>query len=120
MRDFRRLEFWQRAHAMAIELYKRTANYGRIGYGRLSSQLTGAADSIKTNIAEGCGAASNREFARFLEMSIKSATETENHLITVYDLKLMSRESWLRYSTETVEIRRMIFSYREKLLEDGE
>ena len=105
---------------MAIELYKGTANYGRRGYGRLRSQLTQAADSIKTNIAEGCGADSNREFARFLEMSIKSASETENHLITVHDLGLMSREDCLRYSTETVEIRRMIFSYRLRLLEAGD
>ena len=120
MRDFKRLEIWQRAHALAIALYKATGNYGRLGYGHLRSQLMRAADSIGTNIAEGCGAESNREFARFLEMSIKSATETENHLISVRDLNLMSREDWFRYSTETVEIRRMTFGYRKRVLEDDE
>ena len=79
-----------------------------------------AADSIGTNIAEGCGTESNRELARFLDMSIKSANETENHLVSVYDLELMPRESWLRYSTETVEIRKMIFSYRKRVLEDDD
>jgi four helix bundle protein len=77
-----------------------------------------AADSIGTNIAEGCGSESNREFARFLDMSIKSASETENHLISARDLKLMSEENWLRYSTETIEIRRMTFGYRIRVLED--
>jgi hypothetical protein len=53
-------------------------------------------------------------------MSIKSASETENHLISVHDLKLMSRENWLRHSTETIEIRRMTFGYRRRVLEDEE
>ena len=118
MRDFRRLEIWRRAHALVVALYKATAGYGRLGYGHLRSQLMRAADSIKTNIAEGCGTESNRELARFLDMSIKSANETENHLMSVRDLQLMPREQWLRYSTETVEIRKMIFVYRKRVLED--
>jgi four helix bundle protein len=120
MRDFKRLEIWRRAHALAIALYKATAGYGRLGYGHLRSQLMRAADSMATNIAEGCGADSNREFARFLDMSIKSANETENHLISAFDLHLMPRENWLRYSAETIEIRKMTFGYRKKVLEDDE
>src|SRR5262249_11584901 len=120
MRDFRRLKIWRRAHALAIALYKATAGYGRLGYGHLRSQLTRAADSIGTNIAEGCGTDSNRELARFLDMSIKSANETENHLLSVHDLQLMPRENWLSYSTETIEVRKMIFRYREKVLEDDQ
>jgi four helix bundle protein len=77
-----------------------------------------AADSLATNIAEGCGSEPNREFARFLDMPIKSASETENHPISVRDLKLMSHENWHRYSTETIEIRRMTFGYRKRVLED--
>ncbi|HEV8448978.1 MAG TPA: four helix bundle protein [Gemmatimonadaceae bacterium] len=120
MRDFKRLEIWRRAHALVIALYKATAGYGRLGYGHLRSQLMRAADSIKTNIAEGCGTDSNRELARFLDMSIKSSNETENHLISVHDLELMPREQWLRYSAETVEIRKMTYAYRQKVLEDDE
>jgi four helix bundle protein len=120
MRDFKRLEIWRRAHALAIALYELTAGYGRLGFGQLRSQLTKAADSIGTNIAEGCGAESNREFARFLDMSLKSASETENRLISTLDLKLMSRRNWLRYSNETIEIRRMTFSYRKRVLEEDE
>ena len=118
MRDFKRLEIWRRAHALAIALYELSADYGRLRYGNLRSQLVKAADSIATNIAEGCGTESNREFARFLDISIKSASETENHLISARDLELMSPETWLRYSTETIAIRRMTFGYRKRVLED--
>ena len=53
-------------------------------------------------------------------MSMKSASETENHLISTLDLRLMSRKNWLRYSNETIEIRRMTFSYRKRVLEEDE
>jgi hypothetical protein len=32
----------------------------------------------------------------------------------------MSQENWLRYSNETIEIRRMTFGYRKRVLEDDE
>jgi len=117
MRDFKRIKAWQRAHALAIELHKNTRRFSRAGYARLKAQLTGAADSIKDTIAEGCGAATNREFARFLDMAIKSANETEGHLLSARDLRLFSLDDWRKFTAETVEIRKMVFVYRRKVIE---
>ena len=39
-----------------------------------------SAESIADNIAEGCGAATNAEFARYLDMTIKSSSELENQI----------------------------------------
>ena len=86
----------------------------------LRSQLTRAADSIAATIVEGCGAESAREFARYLDMSIKSASETEYHLLSARDRRALTYERWRRLSHETVEIRRMIYAYRKRLLEDEE
>jgi len=52
MRDFKSIKAWQRGHAMAIALHKRTRTFTRAGHARLKAQLTGAADSIKDTIAE--------------------------------------------------------------------
>jgi len=117
MRDFKRIKAWQRAHALAIALHKRTQRFSRVGYARLRAQLTGAADSIKDTIAEGCGAATSKEFARFLDMSIKSANETEGHLLAARDLELFSVDEWQKFTAETIEIRKMVYTYRRKLLE---
>src|SRR6266550_9489058 len=116
MRDFKRIKAWHRAHALAIALHKRTKTFSRAGYARLKAQLTGAADSIKDTIAEGCGAATNKEFARFLDMSIKSANETEGHLLKARDLNVMSQDTWQGFTAETLEIRKMTYSYRRKVL----
>jgi len=116
MQDFKHIKAWQRAHALSIELQKATRHYIRAGYSRLRAQLTGAADSIGDNIVEGCGAATNKEFARFLDMSIKSANETEGHLLKARDLNVMSQDTWQGCTAETVEIRKMTYSYRRKVL----
>ena len=116
MRDFKRIKAWQRAHALSIAIHKLARGFGRSGHAHLRDQLTRAVDSIAHNIAEGCGAASNKDFARFLDTSIKSANEAEYHLLSARDFSLISPETWETHSTETIEIRKMIYTYRQKVL----
>ncbi len=116
MQDFKHIRAWQRAHALAIAIHKQTRHFSRMGYSHLRSQLTRAADSIASNIVEGCGAATNKEFARFLDMSIKSDNELEYHLLESRDLDLLTLPVWQGFNDETIEIRKMIFVYRKKVL----
>src|SRR5689334_21880310 len=112
MRDFRHIRAWQRAHALSIALHRLASDFGRQGHAKLRAQLTSSVHSIATNIVEGCGAVTHREFARYLDISIKSSNETEYHLLTSRDLQLISRADWQRYTTETIEVRKMIYVYR--------
>jgi four helix bundle protein len=118
MRDFRHIRAWQRAHALSIAIHQLALGFGRRGYAALRSQLVTAAQSIPTNIVEGCGAATHKEFGRFLDISIKSANETEYHLLTSHDLELLSDSDWERYTAETIEVRKMIYAYRAAILCD--
>jgi four helix bundle protein len=68
----------------------------------------------------GCTMATNKEFARFLDMSIKSLNETEGHLLTARDLDLFAIAEWKAFTNETIEIRRMTYTYRRKVLESAE
>jgi four helix bundle protein len=119
MRDFRHIRAWQRAHALSIATHRLARDFGRKGHARLRAQLIGAAHSIATNIVEGCGAVTHKEFARFLDISIKSANETEYHLLTSHDLELFSDAEWEKFTRETIEVRKMIYAYRVALLRDG-
>ena|SRR5438067_712016 len=120
MRDYHRLEIWRRAHALAITIHDIAQRFRSRDVGTLRSQLTRAADSVPANIVEGSGAATAKEFARFLDISIKSGSETEYHLLVARDRRLLVDRDWRRLSTETVEIRRMTYAYRKRLLEDEE
>jgi len=115
MQDFRHIKAWQKAHALAVAMHKLSRRFTPGAYGRLRAQLTGAADSIGDNIVEGCGASSKKDFARFLDNSIKSANETEGHLLKARDLDLISLREWEKYTAETIEVRKMIVGYCAKV-----
>ena len=116
MQDFRRLLVWRRAHVFAIDIKQVTKTFPRTGYRDLKSQLSRAAESIASNIVEGCAAASRKEFARFLDISIKSASETDYRLELARDIGVLPYREWRRLATEVVEIRKMVFALRRTIL----
>jgi four helix bundle protein len=116
MRDFKKLIVWQRSQTLAVRICEQARQFPRSGFGNLRSQLERAADSIATNIVEGCGAASQREFSRYLDISIKSANEVEHHLLTARDRGALSPDDWRLLTAELIEIRRMLFGLRKKIL----
>ena len=118
MRDFHRLEIWRRAHALAIAIHRSARRFRGNEFAGLRSQLTRAADSIGANIVEGCAAESNREFARYLAISIKSASETEHHLLNARDRGVLLADEWRAYSSEVVIIRKQTYNYRKGVLRD--
>jgi four helix bundle protein len=93
MQDFRQLKVWEKAHHLALEVYKATSTFPKEEIYGLTSQLRRASGSIPTNIAEGCGRNTDADFARFLQIAMGSASETEYQLILAYDLEFLSK-SW--------------------------
>lgn len=118
MRDFRTLAIWRRSHLLCVALYRASREMRRAGAASLTSQLVRAAESVVLNIVEGAAADSDREFARFLQMSIRSTSEVEAQLQLARSYGLLDRRRWRIASEEIVEIRRMTCAFRRKLLED--
>lgn len=86
-------------------------------YSSLRAQLQKSAESVPTNIVEGCGCDSNREFARFLQHSINSADEAEYQLLVARDYGILPRRQWLQLTEDVQEVRKMLISFRRKILE---
>lgn len=90
MRNFRELKVWQDARQLVKDIYlitqllPDTEKYGLI------SQINRCSVSITANIAEGCGKYSNKDFVRFLQISLGSAYELESHLILCEDLSFIN------------------------------
>src|SRR5688500_7015921 len=119
MRNHRKLLIWQKAQQLAVDIRRATRRFPRAGYGRLRSQLVDAAESTVLTIVEGCGSASQKEFARFLDMSTKSQTEVEGALELARDYGVMSRDLWKSLSERVAELRRTTCGLRAKILQDG-
>ncbi len=81
--------------------------------------MTRASESIAFNIVEGCGTRTAADFARFLDISIKSAFELEYQLKLSKDYGVLPATDWESLSAETVEIRKMTCGLRDKVLKAG-
>jgi four helix bundle protein len=119
MQDYRKLKVHARAHKQAVSIRKAVEAFPKRGFAEFRSQLTTAAESIPFNIVEGCGAESRPEFARFLQISIKSAFELESQLDLAKDYGILPEERWARLSKETVDIRKMTCGLRKRVLDSN-
>ena len=67
MQDFLKLQVWQKAHTFTINLYKITSAFPTEEKFGLTNQIRRASVSVESNLAEGAGRNSNKDFSRFLE-----------------------------------------------------
>ena len=77
MQDFKKLQVWAKSHDLTLRMCELTSQFPREEIYGLTSQIRRACASIPTNIAEGCGRKSSADFARFLQIAMGSASETE-------------------------------------------
>jgi four helix bundle protein len=81
MKNFKELRTWQKGFEIAVETYKLVASFPKEERFGLSSQMTKAAVSIPSNIAEGSSRSSEKDYKRFLEISLGSCYELETQLL---------------------------------------
>jgi four helix bundle protein len=85
----------------------------------LTRQVRRSCASIPANIAEGCGRSTDADFARFCQMAMGSAAETEYHLLLAKDLGLLRHEAHAVLTDNVVEIKRMLTSLMKTLRTSG-
>ena len=109
MQDYRKLRVWQKAHALTVPTYAISAtNLRRPEAWSLRDQMTRAAVSISSNIAEGSGRGSDRDFRRFLWHSVGSCNELEYDFLLARDLNLLPAGTYGELAEQVEEVRRML------------
>ncbi len=108
MRDFHKLDVWQKSHQLTLALYRATHTFPKQEVYGLTSQMRRAAISIPANIAEGCGRNGDAEFTRFLHIAFGSASEMEFFLIVSRDLGYLSAEVYAELDGQVVEVKKML------------
>jgi len=119
MKDFRKLNVWEKAHLLAIEAYKVTSAFPKDELYGLTSQLRRACISIPANIAEGCGREGEAEFRRFLQIAFGSACELEYHILLARDLTFLKENDYEHLNTRVAEVKRMLTALIKKLKADS-
>jgi len=115
MQNFKSLKVWSKSHQLTLAIYNTTAKFPKDELYGLTSQMRRASASIPANIAEGCGREGKAELARFLQVSMGSASELEYHFLLAHDLGLMGEQDYRLLSSSVTEVKRMLSSFIRKL-----
>ena len=88
MRNFRQLKIWQKGIRIATNAYKIVRSFPPTEKWGLAIQITRAGVSIPSNIAEGSSRSSDKDYNRFIEISLGSAYELETQLFLSQVMKM--------------------------------
>ncbi len=115
MHNFKKLDIWIKSMDLASEIYLLTNSFPTIERFGLISQMQRSAVSVPSNIAEGSAKSSNKDFSRFLEMSIGSSFELETQLILATKLNYLESEVSITTQNKINELQKMIIGFKNKL-----
>lgn len=89
LRSYKELTVWQQAYALCLDVYRLTKGLPVEEKYGLVSQMRRAAVSVPSNIAEGYGRKSSREYVQSLHVAYGSLCELETQLMLASDLGMM-------------------------------
>jgi four helix bundle protein len=114
MRNFKKLLIWQKGFEIAVKSFQLTSSFPKEEKYGLSSQITKAAVSIPSNIAEGSSRSSNKDYNRFLEISPGSSFEAETQILIAEAVNFGEKGKRDELLKDSDEEQKMIMSFMSK------
>lgn len=115
MNSFRDLKVWQKSIELSKLVYSLTKEFPKEELYGLTNQIKRSAVSIPSNIAEGCGRESNKEFKNFLGIALGSAFELETQFIIALEQNFLDQKSFDEFEKEIQHIQNMIIKLQSTL-----
>ena len=116
MRDFKKYDIWQLSHSLTLKIYTSTSLFPKDELYGITSQIRRSSSSIPTNISEGCGRNSDKEFNQFLNIALGSANETEYLIFLSKDLNYITSETFEILEKEINIIKNKIYKLKQILI----
>ncbi|MDB5281489.1 MAG: ribosomal protein [Bacteroidota bacterium] len=115
MHNFKNIIAWQKVRMLVKEIYLMTKKFPKEELYELTSQVRRAVVSVPSNIAEGSGRGSSKEFSRFLDIAIGSSFEMETQMILSFDLNYITEEELASVTEKTSEVQKLIYGFQKTL-----
>ena len=115
MKNFKELRIWQKGMDIAVNCFKLTEEFPKEGKFGLSIQITRAGVSIPSNIAEGSSRSSEKDYARFIEISMGSSYELETQLLIAQRLGYGNQSLLSQTITDVNDEQKMLRGFGNKL-----
>jgi four helix bundle protein len=117
MNNFRKLIVWQKAVEFTVHVYKATGRFPKNEQFGLVTQINRSAVSVASNIAEGSGRGTKKDFSNFLGIALASSYECETQLIISEKLGFISNEEMSELIDKLSEIQKIVSTLRNKFKE---
>ncbi len=109
MHNHKELKVWKRAVDLATTVYAITQEFPKVEQYGLTQQIRRAVVSVSSNIAEGAGRKTDKEFSYFLNIAYGSLYELETQLIISSNLGFVLTDKIKPIEIEITELQKMIF-----------
>lgn len=108
MNNYKELKVWQKGMELCTKVYQFSTGFPTDEIYGLTSQIRRSAVSIPSNIAEGAGRGTNKEFIHFLSISLGSAFELETQILIAERLNMIDKTDSSIIINEITEIEKML------------
>lgn len=115
MHNYKNLNVWKNARSFIKDIYETTMSFPDSEKFGISTQIRRNSISISSNIAEGSGRNTEKEFLNFLKIARGSSFETESLLILANDLHYIKDPDFNKLEPKIVEIQKMLFGLIERI-----
>jgi four helix bundle protein len=115
MNTYKDLKIWQKSVDLAVKVYEVTRLFPKEELYGLTYQLKKSAVSIPSNIAEGSGRNTKKDFNNFLGISHGSSCELDTQLIIASRINFISPVDLDSLENEIYEIQKMNWALRKSL-----
>jgi four helix bundle protein len=103
MKSHKDLDVWKKSMDLVTEIYRVTKNFPKEETYGLTNQMRRCVVSIPSNIAEGAGRNSKKEFVQFLYVALGSVSELETQLIIALNLAYLRDIKQFLYQIESIK-----------------
>ncbi|MGA7501516.1 MAG: four helix bundle protein [Isosphaeraceae bacterium] len=118
VRHYQELIVWQKAMDLVLLVYGATSGFPQKEVFGLTNQLRRAAVSIPSNIAEGQGRKTTRDFVHYLSISNGSLQELETQVILASRLNYIDEVQQTEILDRSAEVGRLINGLKKSLTKD--
>lgn len=115
MKTFRDLLIWQKAMELVTNCYAISADFPKDEQFGLTAQIRRCSISIPSNISEGFGRGTNKDYLRFLNFSLGSFFEFQTQIEIAFNLKYISLEKFDKLYEDSRELERMLSSFMRQV-----
>lgn len=118
MHNYRELKIWQRSMDFVVKVYEVSTGFPKEERYGIIAQLRSCVVSVPSNISEGAGRGTNKQFKRFLEFSMGSINEAQTQIELAHRVNYLTKEIYELLINEALQIYKMILGFYNSLKDD--